>query len=722
MKKLLLVSILFLTLAAAFAQTKPKQKPKEKPPTQKEMNDMMKETQQMMHEMSPENKKMMDSMGVKMPDMKSIQKSGVTDAQLKKAFEDESRIVPLKDNARIASISKTPLTTATIPVFLQSVHEQLSGKLGTALTTPGESGYQWIKNKYQTPSAIGNAAVGCWIMGKPAIALYIMSKACKDDPADVDNLNNFSAFLTMAGGEQFAIPLLDNLNKRFPQNSTILNNIGQAWFGLGEIDKAEKYLDSAIRIYASHPQANMTKSMIEESHDHKQAAIEAVKQAIKHSYSMEKENRLNKLGYKLKSEDLTWNEPMPQDPLGLEKFNSPDFPMNLDDCIIMEPQWDDFKIKVANEINELKIKEKRLEAEMETASEKRMRELLQAGQNGIMVDPMPRMVHKASIKLKYLIDGKDGKLLFTYQKKVEALTEASLTIDGFEHKLEEALEVLEKKYEDQFGEGKTNPFDAACADDTKAKNQYLGNANSLLRDVITDWQNFMRRKLNDDVYYSQYTTWPDVFEVVKVQAQILWLGLLPTPPKFLNKSPWCHNKKEQKEDTTTKLAMFDDLHCAYKSKTTLMTSTITSECGKLEAKLDLDFLKLGLKMKQGDRWDESTWDQFQSCTIEIGIKKGVSLGEKGPLKAEAKVGVSGFVEVGKSGVIDAGGSITGGIKVGTNVIGKDGIKIEPIKGISTLGPSIGDQSVTIVGAEAKISIMSGFTVEGKGILNGVKTK
>ena len=71
----------FFTLAILFAATivlaQPGKKPaaKEKPPTQKEMDEMMKEMQKAMDEMSPEDKKAMDSMGVKMPDTKNIKKS-----------------------------------------------------------------------------------------------------------------------------------------------------------------------------------------------------------------------------------------------------------------------------------------------------------------------------------------------------------------------------------------------------------------------------------------------------------------------------------------------------------------------------------------------------------------------------------------------------------------------------------------------------------------------
>ncbi len=99
MKKHLIILIILFINYTVIAQTKPKQKAVEKRPTQKEMGDMMKEMQQALDEMSPEDKKAMEDMGIKMPDVKDIQKniSGVTDAQKKKAYEDESRIVPQKD-------------------------------------------------------------------------------------------------------------------------------------------------------------------------------------------------------------------------------------------------------------------------------------------------------------------------------------------------------------------------------------------------------------------------------------------------------------------------------------------------------------------------------------------------------------------------------------------------------------------------------------------------
>src|SRR5688572_402845 len=140
LKKYVFLVVILVIAVTGIAQTKPKSKPKEEAPTQKEMAEMMKEMQSAMDEMSPEEKRAMDSMGIKMPDMKQMQKnmSGVTDEQLKKAYEDDNRIVPLKDAGRIASISKTPLTKTTMGAFVSTAHGKVITQLKPASRTKGE--------------------------------------------------------------------------------------------------------------------------------------------------------------------------------------------------------------------------------------------------------------------------------------------------------------------------------------------------------------------------------------------------------------------------------------------------------------------------------------------------------------------------------------------------------------------------------------------------------
>ncbi len=316
--------LMLLSVHATMAQPKTKTKEKEKAPTQKEMEELMKEAQKALDEMDPEDKRMMDSLGIKMPSFKEVPKIG--DAKLKKAFEDDTRLVPLKDNARIASIYKFPISESNVATYLSSTNANVALKLDVAKKSQAEQAWQQAKTSYQSSRALGNAAVSFFMMGYPDIALYMMGKACLEDPANTDNLNNYASMLSMCGGEQMAIPLLNSLNKKFPKNSTILNNLGQAWFGLGDIDKATKYLDTVIRMYRYHPQANHTQSIIDESKGQSGEAVEHMIGSIKHAYTKEKEDRLRKLGHKLSSKDMDWPFKKKADPLAFGSFKRPPYP------------------------------------------------------------------------------------------------------------------------------------------------------------------------------------------------------------------------------------------------------------------------------------------------------------------------------------------------------------------------------------------------------------
>src|SRR6187399_2144271 len=115
----LLIALFFPLLI--IAQTKPKQ---DKPPTKKEMDDMMKEMQKAMDEIDPETKRMMDSMGIKIDTKKMAKDASVAnDKDLAKAWEDEMRIVPKRDDVRIAAIPKK-VTAANMGSFLAALQKK----------------------------------------------------------------------------------------------------------------------------------------------------------------------------------------------------------------------------------------------------------------------------------------------------------------------------------------------------------------------------------------------------------------------------------------------------------------------------------------------------------------------------------------------------------------------------------------------------------------------
>lgn len=698
MKNFLFALSMLVFMNASFAQTKTK--PAEKPPTQKEMEEMMKEMQQQIDSISPEDKKAMEGMGVNMPSMNGMPQ--LTDQQMQSAANE--RIVPEKDFARIASISKTPLTAAVLPPFLSATHIKATALLKPLPQSKGEELYQLLKTETNSIAEIGNTAAGLWMMGRTELALYIMGKACVADPSNTDNLNNYAAMLSMSGAEQLAIPILDNLNKRFPDNSTLLNNLGQAWFGLGDIDEADKYLDKTIRICAAHSQANFTKSFILESRGNLQGAVEAVLASIKSGYSQEKENRLSKLGYDLKSDDVNWDKPMPQDPLGLEKFRWPAFPMSAETSKELENEWDAFRTSCAEELTKLQSQEVDLMEVANTASQMRTKHLLEAsskGQNGSLFPPL---APKAIVKLKYLVDDSDGHITFSSAKKTEAISQASTELDNLYRTYSAQIAALNEMYGKQFGEGKKNPFKEACSDFNGTISNYLSSANSLLERKQVDYLNFIRRQLNDQIYFDQYTKWPEEFEVEKVLAKEKWLTLISgMTVKFMDKSNYCFHGEEVKPGKFI-LSEFDDVHCEYHSEYKSPVGSINIDCSRMTTTLDLKAIKLGLKQ---DMNKETFGDQFMSCSVEVGAgaSAGVNLG---PLKAEASVGGSLGVEIDRTGITDVIVKGSAGVSAGSDII----------SGGSKAGVGVSDLSIE-AGVKGQVSIMSGkSSAEGTGVLSG----
>ena len=678
MKKILLASILSFSVTIALAQPGKKQVSKEKAPTQKEMNEMMKELQDAMDDISPEDKKMMDSMGIKMPDIKSVKKSmaGVSDEQFKKAYEEDSRIVPQKDVTRISAAMAIALTNSGMSAYVNKTQKAVLTQLST---NDKAKGAELLQHILLQKASVTNAAVGLWIDGKPTLALYLMGEAGNSDPDNAVILNNYAAFLTMCGAQQLALPILNNLNKRYPKNSSILNNITQAWLGLGDIARAEKYADSTIRIAAAHPQANMAKCLIEESKGNIAAAIEAARKAISNAYSKEKENKLNQLGYNLKSSDINWNRPMPQDALGLAKFKWPEYPLDVEKNKFAELEWEHFKNNCAEKINSLKIKQGILEQEMIAADAKRLK-LIFGAQSGNFVQLIPGYAAKAIKKFGPGIDDVIGNVSFVFAHALEPVIQSLSKVADFEDILGAKQKALDETYKDRVGEGKENPLEAICKDENAIRSEFLNDANGTLQKAYSEYLNYASRRTNDLLYYYQYTMWPEQFEVVKGNAQIAWLTQIKNQKVyFKSKSNWCSNIP--KTNQFKSLQNFDDVACQYISTLNLGIFKITSACSNLIGEFDFGGVKINLK-------DNNETGKFSGSAM-VGISKGFD----GPMGTEAEATLAGVVEWDNTGITDVG--IVAG--VAANAAG-----------------------VNIAGAEVKVTVNSGISTSGNFILQGIK--
>ena len=269
MKKILLTFLSCLLILLAMAQPKPK--PKQ--PVQPDMNKMMEEA---MKDMSPEEKAEMKKM------MKDVMPA-LTEKSGRMAdypdFTSNKELVPKKDIARIASISKKKITQADMSAYATNLYSKIMAKGDAAEVSLVKS----ILPKTPKANDLSNASVLCMMQGHPQAAMALSMKAVQASPANVNLQNNMAALLTQYGYPEQAIPILQKLKNDFPYNSTVLNNLGMAWFNLGVLDSAKKFTELAIRVNPFHPEAKVCGGIIEEINGDPVKATKDYTEAIENS-------------------------------------------------------------------------------------------------------------------------------------------------------------------------------------------------------------------------------------------------------------------------------------------------------------------------------------------------------------------------------------------------------------------------------------------------------
>lgn len=292
MKKYSCILPLLLITSLLYAQPVKKQKPADKPPTSKEMKELMQAAQKAVDDVDPADKKLMDSLGVKMPSFNNVPIAG--DKALSEAYEEDGKLVPTRKTTLINALPAKIFTKDELLAYIKKTNTSILTVIRPAAKQMADKLIDQFKNDPYYGYMIAAAANGMWMMHYKEAATYLMGKAAEALP-NADNLNNFAAYLTMGGAAHIAIPILDKLNSIHKRNSTIFNNLGQAWLQLGDGARGEKYLDSAIMIYAHHPQANYTKCLLLESRGKNAEAIAALKRSLAHSVTKNKLTTLKQL-------------------------------------------------------------------------------------------------------------------------------------------------------------------------------------------------------------------------------------------------------------------------------------------------------------------------------------------------------------------------------------------------------------------------------------------
>lgn len=648
--------IIMLTSFSLFAQQ----------PTKQEMEEMKKMMEQM--KADPEMQKAMKQFGM---DMNTVENSmnALENNGFGAYYEFEEFMTPKKDGARIARIPKKILTNAELPAHLAKAAKVVDAAFQGEDRKIADQLLSKVSSYH--PDSLAAIANGLWMTSNYLPATYFMGNASQKDP-NPDNLNNYSAFLVMLGGEELALPVLQKLNKEFPGNSTILNNIGQAWFGLGDLDRAEKYLDSAMLTIAWHPQANMTKAVIQESRGDKAGAVESIKKSVQGGYSVTKEDMLRKLGYQLDGKDVDDDFNMPQDPLGFDKWIAriPNFPKNHKESLALQEEWETYYKDVEAERVSLTEKLNRVNIEVRDKMKKEKTNEIDIAKAFAMTKP-PYLSAKANHVLKYYTDEKSGKFSRQFTLLMEKANE---NVELYKKMDEDYVKLLtSERAKCQDGEGRP-PCPSICPVIVPAWDNLVNVANTNLENWWYEYTNLWARQMEAGAYFYQYIVSDQLLiEQNELRLKLQFIkehlaAIRPAPgisPEILS----CV-EEDEKKSTSHKLADWNDLHCDRNVTYTMpFTGTMNFTCNTTEIHLDPFLLpfegrykenlntnemlfcsgKIGMgTVKMGGEYDVVQ----QTGKVDIGASKDLKKGYLGPVPIEAKAEATVGIEFDKSGVSD----------------------------------------------------------------------
>ncbi len=279
----LLTAVLLLCFIAfnVSVQAQKKAKRSEAESLEAELKELMKQ----LDEADPEERKMLEESGL-LDMIKNLEKQMgqmKQSGQLEKVFEEAATMAMLNPN----TIPEKPSSLAVPPT--PAGKEQLKAYLqpfmrsAEAAIKPNHKAE--IAKHLNQGAKTGEIALAYLTNKEMDKALYLLLNACLTDTEDYTSLNNLGAFLTISGYAHKSLPILQYVQKHYPQSPTLLNNLGQAWLSLGYLDKAEKLLKDALKENEENTEAAYSLALLAKNKGNLKLCAAYAAQCVKHCAS-----------------------------------------------------------------------------------------------------------------------------------------------------------------------------------------------------------------------------------------------------------------------------------------------------------------------------------------------------------------------------------------------------------------------------------------------------
>ena len=536
---------------------------------------------------------------------------------------------------------------------------------------------EYVKNKKLIQSKdISNAALTAWLQNTPRASLYLYSKALITNPSDALTANNFSAFLLMGGLPEKAIPILEYWNKKKPGEPTILSNLGNAYYRLGDFDNAMKYTQQCVQRDSSNATANKILCLLYLKKGDTKKAEEHGTKSLTTTHDEQVISILRHLDKQIKPGEIMSRFHTNEFPL-LKRIRMPEMPANLDDMdqFIIDLDTEKKSVDITIESIEAKIPDdnKNVSQQMMMASFTGASSPLRVKAQQIIFDGM-QICQREAISETDAFQYRFKMLAEPYNIKVNAISKkygAQLKkLEGGEAGDEDKIAALEL---------------ASCKEINAEKEKYVKELSSLVNEYAQRREFISRKFYRDLANWAPYWMPQERAWFLLIQRDYLKeISSILSEYKTVTKSHCEVFENETLAKKDPKPKEWEDEYCAnFKGKIGLGPATVTWTCNSW-----------------GIEGGEGIVGEFEASFANDGSFEAFTIG--GGLGAEWHYGEKSIAEV------KVGTSMKEFIKLGVNkATGKPGVLDFGMKTDATFEAKIGQVSQEVKLIELSVAVNAG---------------
>ncbi len=501
--------------------------------------------------------------------------------------------MPDRNDRALATIPTKTMSRKDLVSFIADTKKRFMTAMGTTAISVTDV----------DATSLSNGGVMCWYGGNSERALELALDAAEKDPDDMNALDNLSGLLTMCGYPYRAVPILDYVSQQDPGNSTVNNNMGQAYLQMGDVQKAKSYLTKATADYQYHPHANFALACIEYANGNKGAAKGYCENCLKGAYISEAWTMLKAIDPKAKLMELIRHRFKQPDYFNPHKYPLPEQCLKPEDAQKMLELYTQYK----NMLLAVKDKYQRLLKTEQDYIKKNLADQVMK-KVGLQQNPLRPFGAFALMVVGDLGEshGDDlmrlGKYDSTYTYKLKELK------DKYNKEQEKVMESF-KERSDKAGEG--NPDPSLEKDICNAQNEVAGRYLPLFADLNQErqqkWITITKDYYNDYIYWSYLASLDDhQYHQMYYQLVIDYLNMLYklANSEFLS----CKGHYTYTKDKSEELE-FKEGKCPFEAKIdveveneegkTEKPAKFEIDCEKFSGEFDLGLASLSIKTTRG---------------------------------------------------------------------------------------------------------------------------